>query len=88
MKRSIIKSKKGKKLYVIRDKKGRFVDIQSYQKAHNLDMKRISKAEKRYRLHEYIKEFAKTISGYSFPEEHWAKDWDKMCKQIDKLNLF
>jgi hypothetical protein len=35
----------GTKLYAVRDSKGRFVDIQSYKRAHAADMKRKSKAE-------------------------------------------
>lgn len=46
MKRTILKSSKGKKFYAVRDSKGRFVDIQSYKKAHSADIKRKSKAEK------------------------------------------
>jgi plasmid replication initiation protein len=45
MKRTTHRSKKGKKLYAKRNKKGRFVDIQSYKKAHRLDIKRRSKKE-------------------------------------------
>jgi hypothetical protein len=39
-------SKRGKKLYAVRDKKGKFKDIQTYKRAHTMDMKRKSKAEK------------------------------------------
>jgi hypothetical protein len=35
----------GKKLYAVRDAKGRFVDIQTYERAHRADLKRKSKAE-------------------------------------------
>jgi DNA-binding protein HU-beta len=45
-KRTVMRSRSGKKLYVIRDAKGRFKDIQSYKKAHSQDIKRKSKAEK------------------------------------------
>ena len=44
-KRTTLRSSKGKKLYAVRDSKGRFVDIQTYKRAHALDMKRTSKAE-------------------------------------------
>ena len=46
MKRTVLRSKTGKKLYAVRDKKGRFVDIQSYKKAHGQDIKRKAKKEK------------------------------------------
>jgi hypothetical protein len=45
MVRTELRSSKGKKLYAVRDKHGRFKDIQTYKRAHTLDMKRKSKAE-------------------------------------------
>jgi hypothetical protein len=45
-KRTTMRSSKGTKLYAVRDKKGRFKDIQTYKRAHTLDMKRKSKSEK------------------------------------------
>ncbi len=45
IKRTVMRSSKGKKLYAVRDAKGRFKDIQSYKKAHGMDIKRKSKAE-------------------------------------------
>ncbi|MBN1397757.1 MAG: hypothetical protein JXA06_06980 [Bacteroidetes bacterium] len=47
MKRTTHRSASGKKLYAVRDKKGRFVDIQSYKRAHSADMRKKSKGEKR-----------------------------------------
>ena len=44
-KRTTHRSVKGTKLYAVRDSKGRFVDIQSYKRAHAADMRRKSKAE-------------------------------------------
>jgi hypothetical protein len=43
--RTVLYSSKGKKLYAVRDKGGKFKDIQSYQRAHSMDMKRKSQAE-------------------------------------------
>ena len=43
--RTTHRSASGKKLYAIRDAKGRFKDIQSYKRAHSMDIKRKSKAE-------------------------------------------
>ncbi len=43
--RTTLRSSKGTKLYAVRDAKGRFKDIQSYKRAHAMDMKRTSKAE-------------------------------------------
>jgi hypothetical protein len=46
VKRTTLRSSKGTKLYAVRDKKGRFKDIQTYKRAHAADMKHKSKAEK------------------------------------------
>ena len=45
--RTTHRSASGKKLYAVRDAKGRFKDIQSYARASRADQKRKSKAEKR-----------------------------------------
>lgn len=34
----------GKKLYAVRDAKGRFTDIQTYERAHRADLRQKSKA--------------------------------------------
>lgn len=44
--RTTHRSSTGRKLYAVRDVKGRFKDIQTYQRAHSADLKRKSKAEK------------------------------------------
>jgi hypothetical protein len=44
--RTTHRSTSGTKLYAVRDSKGRFVDIQTYKRAHSQDMKRKAKAEK------------------------------------------
>ena len=44
--RTTHRSTAGKKLYAVRDAKGRFKDIQTYERAHGADLKRKSKAEK------------------------------------------
>ena len=45
MARTTHRSRSGKKLYAVRDKQGRFKDIQSYKRAHGQDIKRRSKKE-------------------------------------------
>jgi hypothetical protein len=45
-KRTTHRSSKGKKLYAVRDKKGRFKDIQTYKRAHSADIRQKSKGEK------------------------------------------
>jgi uncharacterized protein YjhX (UPF0386 family) len=45
-KRTTHKSASGKKLYAVRDKEGKFKDIQSYKRAHGQDIKRKAKKEK------------------------------------------
>ena len=44
--RTTHRSSAGKKLYAVRDAKGRFKDIQTYERAHRMDMQRSSKAER------------------------------------------
>lgn len=43
--RTTHRSSSGKKLYAVRDAKGRFKDIQSYKRVHAADIRRKSKAE-------------------------------------------
>ncbi len=45
-KRTTHRSSKGTKLYAVRDKKGRFKDIQTFKRAHSQDIKRKSTSEK------------------------------------------
>ena len=44
--RTTHRSVAGKKLYAVRDSKGRFKDIQTYERAHRMDIQRSSKAER------------------------------------------
>ena len=44
--RTTHRSSAGKKLYAVRDKSGRFKDIQTYERAHRADLARKSKSEK------------------------------------------
>jgi DNA-binding protein HU-beta len=44
-KRTTHRSSKGTKLYAVRDKKGKFKDVQSYKRAHGADIKRKAKKE-------------------------------------------
>jgi len=46
-KRTTLRSSAGKKLYAVRDSKGKFKDIQSYKRAHGQDVKRSSEAERK-----------------------------------------
>jgi hypothetical protein len=43
--RTTHRSSKGKKLYAVRDSKGRFKDIQSYERAHRADLAKTAKSE-------------------------------------------
>ena len=43
--RTTHRSVAGKKLYAVRDSKGRIKDIQTYERAHGADIKRKSMAE-------------------------------------------
>jgi len=44
-KRTTHRSSKGTKLYAVRDKTGKFKDIQTYKRAHGMDIKRKAKTE-------------------------------------------
>jgi hypothetical protein len=44
-KRTTHRSASGKKLYAVRDKSGKFKDIQTYKAAHGADVKRRAKGE-------------------------------------------
>ena len=46
MTRTTHRSSTGTKLYAVRDKKGRFLDIQTFKRAHAADMRTKSKKEK------------------------------------------
>jgi hypothetical protein len=43
--RTTHRSTTGKKLYAVRDKEGKFKDIQTYERAHRADLSKTSKAE-------------------------------------------
>ena len=45
-KRTTHYSVSGTKLYAVRDARGRFVDIQTYKRAHGMDIRRKSKKER------------------------------------------
>ncbi len=45
VRRTTHRSRAGKKLYAVRDAKGRFKDIQTYERAHRADLARTSRAE-------------------------------------------
>jgi len=45
VKRTTHRSASGKKLYAVRDAKGRFKDIQTFKRAHGQDVKRKGKKE-------------------------------------------
>lgn len=45
-KRTTHRSSSGTKLYAVRDKQGRFKDIQTYKRAHGQDVRRKAKNEK------------------------------------------
>jgi len=46
-KRTTHRSVSGTKLYAVRDAQGRFVDIQTYKRAHGADLRKKSKSEKK-----------------------------------------
>jgi hypothetical protein len=44
-KRTTHRSSTGKKLYAVRDKKGKIKDVQTYKRAHGSDVRRKAKGE-------------------------------------------
>ena len=90
MKRTVLRSSKGTKLYAVRNSKGQFKDIQSYKRAHAADLRHTAKGEKRQRLLDYIVGFTCQIHGMSGAsyKRAYNKAWDKMWSKIDKLKLF
>jgi hypothetical protein len=44
--RTTHRSSTGKKLYAVRDRSGKFKDIQTYERAHRADLAKKSKSEK------------------------------------------
>jgi len=44
--RTTHRSSTGQKLYAVRDAEGRFLDIQTYKRAHRADLSKKSKAER------------------------------------------
>jgi len=45
IRRTVLRSSKGTKLYAVRNPDGTFRDIQSYKRAHAADLRRTSKSE-------------------------------------------
>ena len=63
--RTVMYSSGGKKLYAVRDKTGKFKDIQQYARAHRMDMARKSKDELAAapRLKKTVKKAAKKVAA-------------------------
>jgi hypothetical protein len=62
-KRTVLRSSRGKKLYAVRDKGGKFKDIQSYARAHAADLRSTSKAEAAAGMKKKAKKKAKKKSA-------------------------
>jgi hypothetical protein len=61
-KRTTHRSTAGKKLYAVRDAKGRFKDIQTYERAHRADLARGTKKEVAARVQAAAKRTAKAAA--------------------------
>ncbi len=72
-KRTVLRSKAGKKLYAVRDEEGQFTDIQSYQKAHSQDLRKKSKAETSAAIKKNAKKSAKPAKGVKKAKKKSAK---------------
>jgi hypothetical protein len=57
--RTTHRSKAGKKLYAVRDSKGRFKDIQTYERAHRADLAQTSTTEARAKARKKAKKARK-----------------------------
>ena len=57
--RTTHRSASGKKLYAVRDSKGRFKDIQTYERAHRMDLAKGSAAEAKAKTRKTRKKAAK-----------------------------
>jgi hypothetical protein len=45
IRRTSYRSKSGRKLYSVRDRSGKFIDVQTYRRAHSGDLRRKSRRE-------------------------------------------
>jgi hypothetical protein len=61
--RTVMYSSTGKKLYAVRDKTGKFKDIQQYSRAHRMDIARGSKAETASAVKKAAKKAAKKVAA-------------------------
>jgi hypothetical protein len=61
--RTVMYSKGGKKLYAVRDKSGKFKDIQQYSRAHRMDMARKSEDEVAGAVKKSAKKAAKKVAA-------------------------
>jgi len=82
MKRTILRSSKGTKLYAKRKANRRFADIQTYKRAHSADMRKTSASEKRRKLLEYI------VNFHVQADNQFNEAWRKLIQGIDGLKLF
>lgn len=94
MKRTTMRSSKGKKLYAVRVKrpkpgqiKGQFKDIQSFKRAHAADLRHTAKGEKRQRFIDYISAFAVRID-YGCERAEYNRALSALMKQVDRLKIF
>jgi hypothetical protein len=60
--RTTHRSKAGRKLYALRDSKGRFKDIQTYERAHRADLAQSSKSEARVKATKTRRKTRKTTA--------------------------
>ncbi len=85
-KRTTMYSKGGKKLYAKRDEQGEFTDIQTYKRAHTLDMAHKSKAEleaaaKKKKATKKAKKAAKPTAPKKTAKKKTAKKKTKKAKK-------
>jgi hypothetical protein len=71
--RTTHRSSAGKKLYAVRDKTGKFKDIQTYERAHRADLARKSKAELEADAKKKKKVAKKKVAKKAAPKKKTAK---------------
>ena len=60
VKRTVLRSSAGKKLYAVRKKDGKFSDIQTYERAHRADLAASAKSETSKKSKAAVKKMADT----------------------------
>jgi hypothetical protein len=83
--RTVMYSSGGKKLYAVRDKSGKFKDIQQYSRAHAMDIKKGSSAENKAVAKKAAKKAASKTSAVKSATKKVAKRATSAKKAVSRL---